>query len=642
MSNGRERVGPEWTGAITTLSLVITLSVVTAALYLAQMIFIPIALAVVGTFILTPAVSRLQRWGVGRKVAVIVTIFFAGATVAAVAVVVGQQLSTLGNTLSDHRPNILAKINQAKTILLGTEKSRLSQLGDDVAEVFLTESKSRSKKAETTTIWGVPVKSGQEPQRVIVEEQATSWYDSVLTMGGPVGAVVGTMALTFVLIVFMLLRREDLRNRMIRLIGDGRVTITTKAVDDAGQRISRYLLTQLALNACFGLVIVVGLLFIGVEYAALWGFIAFLMRYVPYIGTWIGVVPPLLFTLAVSPGWSETFIVFSLFIGLEMICNNIFEPMLYGSSLGISEVAQLVAAAFWAFLWGPIGLILSGPLTVCLLILGKYVRRLEFLEILLGDEPALTPRMAFYQRLVARDQDEAANIALDYKKQNQTASVFDDVVFPALALAKRDHQAGLLSEENWNQAIRTAREVVDDIASFDLKNLDASEVPDKPLEPSVRLPILLMPVHDDADLTATEILVQRIDVTRWSPEILPLGTLASELAAKVRMVNPAVVVLISLLPKGVSHSRYLVNRIRSADAKVNVLIGRWGFSEDLDDSTPAAGIEGVDRWSDSLQVTLQQLQELAPVLRDKLEASTSERGRSNSKVSAPLTTALSS
>ena len=617
MANGRARVGPEWTSAITQLTLIVTIVSITAALYWAKGIFIPIALAVVMTFVLAPAVSRLQRWGVGRTTAVALVVVLTLGMMVSVGAVVTQQLVTLGETLPDHSSNIVSKIRSAKAYLLGSEKSRLGRLLDDVMEAV---NPSEKTPATDITFWGArrPASAMTTPQRVVVEQESTSWWDNARTFLGPAGEILATVALAGVLVVFMLLRREDLRNRMIRLIGNGRITTTTKAVDDAATRISRYLLTQLGLNSAFGVVITMGLVLIGLPYPVLWGFLAFLMRYVPYVGTWIGVIPPALFSLAMSDGWSQPAMVFALFIGLELLCNNIFEPMLYSSSLGLSEVAQLVAAAFWAFLWGPVGLILSGPLTVCLLVLGKYSRRLEFLNILLGDEPALSARMAFYQRLAARDEDEAVEIAMQQLKHDSSEEVFDEVVVPALALAKRDRQGGQLSDENFEQAVATAREVsheVDDEIRRKQKDLEPNELPNVE-----RIPVLLVPGRDEADGLAVEIFARQMDRNRWMPEVVAEGTLASELVEAIRKTSPGAAIIASLPPTGLAHTRYLVSRIRAMDPEIKILVGRWGFSDDLGEEPETTGIEGVDWWSNSMKEALRQLHEWSPVLRENAEA----------------------
>jgi len=280
---------------------------------------------------------------------------------------------------------------------------------------------------------------------------------------------------------------------MIRLVGHGRGTTTTKAVDETSQRISKYLLVQFALNVSFGLVITLGLSLIGlrydIHYVLVWGFLAFLMRYVPYIGTWIGLVPPTLFALATNDTWVAPILVVSLYLGLELTCNNWLEPVLYGKSLGLSEVAQIVATAFWALLWGPVGMILAWPLTTCLLVMGKYVPHLRFLNVLLGDEPVLAPRVAFYQRLAARDPDEAAEILVKELETHTPEQVYDDVVLPALVVARRDAKGGPLGEDDLKAIMTAAWEVIEETGE------DAAEADRQGSDTRVRA--LFVPAIDD-------------------------------------------------------------------------------------------------------------------------------------------------
>ena len=265
-----------------------------------------------------------------------------------------------------------------------------------------------------------------------------SWVTRAPAILSPASEILGQAAFALVLSVFILWKRDDLRNRLIRLIGDTRLTTATKAVDDVSRRISRYLLMQLVINAVFGVLITVTMFLVGVPYALLWGVLASLMRYIPYLGTWLGLIPAVVVSLAFTDDWWQPVAVIAVYATLELACNNYFEPRLYGSSMGISEVAQLVAAAFWAFMWGPVGLILSGPLTVCLLVLGKNVPGLQFFEVLLGDEPVLGLDVRFYQRLTARDQDEAWQLVRDEAKAKTRTEIFDEVVVPTLTYAKRD------------------------------------------------------------------------------------------------------------------------------------------------------------------------------------------------------------
>jgi predicted PurR-regulated permease PerM len=579
----------DWQRSLVTLAATVVTAVIVAALYWARAIFIPVALAIFLAFVLGPLVVWVQRRGVGRTTAVVTVVSVVLLVSVGIGAVVTQQVVSLAETLPDRKDAIKEKVARTRAWVVGDGNSRFGQLVDDVSAVIFPR---------------------QPHQQAVVVEPAgpnlTTQLDNYLS---PAAEVLGQAALTFILTVFMLIRREDLRNRMIRLLGDGKVTTTTKAVDDASRRISRYLLMQLTINTGFGLVVTLGLFILGVGYAPLWGFIAALMRYVPYIGTWIGLIPPVLFSFATAPewggGWGQPLAVLALFIGLEVLCNNVFEPWLYGQSMGLSEVAQLVAAAFWAFLWGPIGLILSGPLTACLLVLGKYVRRFDFLEVLLGDEPALSPGVAFYQRLAARDQDEAAEVALEAAKKDGPDAALETVVVPALCLARRDLDEGDLDPADFRFAIRAAREI-------------AHEVGELREEPEVahtdgRVRVLVVPARDEAEHVAADILAGSLDAAKWEVRVAGDEMLASELIAAVDEFKPAVVVLAALRPGGLSHCRYLVGRVRAKFPDVPVLVGRWGCGGPTTPD-PVEGIKGAEAVDRSLSETRKRLAELNPVL----------------------------
>jgi predicted PurR-regulated permease PerM len=579
----------DWQRSLVTLAATVVTVVTIALLYWAKSIFIPLALAIFLAFVLYPPVMWLQHRGLGRTLAVIVMVGAVMLAALAIGVAVTHQVVELANTLPDRREDIKAKVAAAKNWLVGNGNSRFGQLVDDVAQVI--DPKPQNQHA------------------VVVEPPSPGLASRLDEFLSPAAEALGQAAFTFILTVFILIRREDLRNRMIRLLGDGKVTTTTRAVDDATRRISRYLLMQLIINTGFGLVIALGLFVLGVDYSLFWGFIAALMRYVPYIGTWIGLIPPVLFSFATAPawggGWGQPLAVLALFIGLEVICNNILEPWLYGSSMGLSEVAQLVAAGLWAFLWGPIGLILSGPLTACLLVLGKHVRRFEFLEVLLGDTPPLEPRVAFYQRLAARDQDEAAEIALEVAGKEGPDPALETVLVPALGLARRDLDDGDLDPADFRFVIRAAREVAHEIGEL---REPAAVQPD-----AERIRVLVVPARDEAEHVAADILAGALDPARWETRVAGEETLASELVAAILEFRPSVVVLATLPPGGLSHCRYLVGRVRAKCPGVPVVVGRWGDAEPqaVDQAGPVKGAEGVDY---SLAGTRKRLAELHPVL----------------------------
>ena len=361
----------------------------------------------------------------------------------------------------------------------------------------------RSPEGEAADTAGGPVGVVPEkPPAVVVQPDSPAWLSRLPALLRPLVETLGGLALALVLVVFMLLKREDLRNRLIRLVGHGRMTVTTKAVDDAGQRISRFLLMQLIINASFGLVLSIGLLLIQVPHALLWGLLAAILRYVPYLGSWITAAVLIALSLAIFPGWVQPLLVLGLIVVLELVTANVVEPRLFGHSMGVSEVALLVAAAFWAFLWGPVGLVLSSPLTVCLVVLGKYVPQLEFLDVLLGDEPSLDADVTYYQRLLARDQDEATQLVLAQAKTFPPEQVYDELLVPALNYVKQDRERDDLTEADEQFVLRATREIVEDLGERQTAAAGGAARRQRRARRPRRSPkvrILGCPGHDEAD-----------------------------------------------------------------------------------------------------------------------------------------------
>jgi predicted PurR-regulated permease PerM len=382
--------GPEWQRAVVVLSGTVMSAVVVGALYWAQSIFIPVALAVFLTFLLNPFVSRLRQFGVARTPAVIVTVCAAGLALGIGGWVVTVQISSLLRELPEHTETVKDKVKSLKKLAGGS-----SRLGTMIAEISQEiEGKPPKPEGGADSIGSDPAGTvsralaAPQPSAVVVEPRSPVWLARISSFLRPVMEYLGELALAFILVIFMLQKHDELRNRIIRLLGHGRIAAATEFVDEAGHRISRFLLRQAIVNGAFGLILSLGLMAIGVKYALLWGFLGAMFRYLPYIGPYLAAVLPVTLTLALKDGWSSTLLVIGLFVILELIVANGIEPWLYGQSMGVSAIALLVSAAMWAFLWGPIGLVLSSPLTVCLVVLGRYVPQLEFLTILLGDEPA--------------------------------------------------------------------------------------------------------------------------------------------------------------------------------------------------------------------------------------------------------------
>jgi predicted PurR-regulated permease PerM len=391
-----------------------TAALVLALLYWAQAVLIPVALSLLLTFLLAPVVEWLERMHLGRIPAVILAVFFAFAVLAIMGWMITSQLTKLAGDFPKYEANIKKKIADVRQMGKGGAIERVQESVEEIKEEI--------NKVE-------PGKKGtSSPREVVVkgQESATSW---------PVPAVAGSLVerlasagLAIVLVIFMLFERADLRNRLIRLIGYGRLTVTTRALEEAGNRISRYLLAQSAINAFYGLAVGVALSLIGLPYAILWGVLGALLRFIPYVGPWLAALMPSVLALAAFEGWLWPLIVVALFAALELFTNAVLETLLYSDSAGVSQVALLIAIAFWTWLWGPIGLLMATPLTVCLVVLGKYVPQLEFISVLMSDEPIAESDIIFYQRLLAGDQDEAAQIVQDYLKSHAPEKVYDDVL----------------------------------------------------------------------------------------------------------------------------------------------------------------------------------------------------------------------
>ena len=428
---------------------------------------------------------------------------------------------------------------------------------------------------------------------VQAEESSTFWP---LPLGiAPMIERLASAGLAIVLVIFMLIQREDMRNRLIRLIGYGRLTTTTKAMEEAAERISRYLLMQSIINGSFGLAIGIGIFFIGLPYALLWGFFAAVLRFIPYVGPWAAAAMPVILSLTVFTGWTEPLLVVGLFLVLELVANMILEPWLYGESAGVSEVALLVSISFWTWLWGPIGLLLATPLTVCVVVLAKYVPQLDFLVILMSTETVMETKVSYYQRLLAMDQDEAADIVSDALKNQSLEEIYDELLIPALTSAKRDRRQGILTEENEQFVYRATQEIVEDLNHHQL----STGAPEKDNVESATTPkvwILGCPARDAADRVSLILFQQLLDPNKYQVDLTSQDHLASEVVILAAEKKPQLICISTLPPGGLAHTRYLCKRLRERFPGVKLVVGRWGeMANTVDDSTSllAAGADEV-------------------------------------------------
>ena len=417
--------------SLTTLAVAV---VIVAGLYLGRDVLLPVTLAILLSLVLSPLIRLLRRARLGRVPSVVLAVLTALGIITALGAVIGSQLADLAEDMPRYQYTIASKMETVREETVGRLDTLLERVG-------------RGNRREAPAPSAAPASPQQEPPPVPVElrEPPMSPMQMVTTVLGPVVAPLAQMGIILIVTVFVLLQREDLRDRLIRLFGSTDLHRTTLAMDDAAYRLSRFFLTQLALNAGFGTVIGLGLLIIGLPSPLLWGIIAGLLRFVPYVGAILGALLPIALAAAVDPGWSMVLWTAGLFLVVEPLVGHILEPLAYGHSTGMSPVSVVLAAIFWSWIWGPIGLILATPLTLCLVVLGRHVDRLEFLDVLLGDRPALTPVENFYQRILAGDPDEAQDQAELLLRQRSLCAYYDAVAVPGLHLATADVRRGLIT-----------------------------------------------------------------------------------------------------------------------------------------------------------------------------------------------------
>jgi predicted PurR-regulated permease PerM len=545
---------------------------VVGILSVAKAFIVPLALAVLLTFVLTPIVSGFQGVGLKRVPAVLVTVVLALGAFGAVGWGVGMQVNALVQQLPEHKEKIKKKIAD----LRGSGEGAFGKFFEMIREIADT--------AETAA--GPAGAQTSNAQVVIARPAEPSSFEKLAYAAAPVLEPLATAGLVVILIIFMLSSREDLRNRLIGLLGHGHLTGTTRVIADAAQRLSRFLLTQLLINVGFGALFGVGLLVIGVPYAFLWGFLTGLLRFVPYIGTWISVAFPLTLSFALSPDWAQPIVVLLFFALMDLVVGNAVEPLLFGHSTGVTPIALLVAAAFWTWVWGTIGLVLSTPLTVCLVVLGQHVPRFQFFALLLGDQAPLEQHVSYYQRLLSRDVEEAKQIASEYAKTHGLENAFDDVLMPALVLAQLDRKHQGLGPEDeefvFQQTMETLTRLESETSPAPAPD---GQVPVSDQEPPAFVPaplILACPAHQKAEELPIRMFEALLKHDSVKVEGLSTKTLPAEVEERVEQLKPAVVFIAVLPPGGLVQVYYLCKRLRKRFADLPLVVGYWKPHRDFD------------------------------------------------------------
>jgi predicted PurR-regulated permease PerM len=553
---------------------VVAAVVVVATLYFARVVFIPFALALLFSLLLTPAVAFLEKIKIPRVLAILLVVVTLTGSMGLIGWKTSQQLVNLTDQLPAYKKTLEDKIHA----LRGGQSKSINAASDTVKDLAKAMATAVPGSAPANDAKKPPPLPGSTPSRPLAVEivPPTDPLEYVTNMLGPLA----TVGLVTVFTIFMLLGREDLRNRFIRLVGRGRLNVMTQALDEATHRINRYLFLQLVVNSGYGLVIGIALYFIGIPNAALWGVSAAILRFLPYIGPPMAALMPFILSLAVFPGWHQAFATLGLFIVLELTVSNFLEPLLYGAHIGLSAMAILVAAVFWTLIWGFPGLVLSTPLTVCLVVMGRYVPSLSFLNVILGDEPVMSPQAQYYQRLLATDQNEARHVLEQCLKEKSLEELYSSVVIPALSLAEQDRHRNELDEETQNFIYQSTREIVEELGDTSPEQL-VDESPESSSDPSRngseesgRIDVLCIPARDDADDVVAMLLSQLLERQGQRAQSIRIAT-ASEMLSEVSESNPELVCISALPPFALDHARALYAKLRAQSPELQIIIGLW-------------------------------------------------------------------
>ncbi len=585
---------------LTQLWLLTIVVLAVAVLYLAKILLLPLGISILFAFLLAPVVAFLERLRLPRPLAALAVIVAFAALLLVATWTIFTQLVAIADDLPIYRDNVTAKLDalhRPGNSALGRAEREFEKISDELGIVNDT----------ATAALQTPNKAAQKPIGTSPEHPL-----QVREVGRPtgrldqLGGIIEPLTTAFLAVVFtffVLLQREDLRNRLIRLSGDHNLSLMTQAMRDASRRISRYFVLQVTVNACFGILIAAVLYFIGLPHPILFGALAAICRFVPYIGVPVAAVTPILLSIAVFHGWEHTILIAASFTFLEVVTGNYLEPHIYGRHTGLSSLAILIAAAFWTLIWGPVGLVLSVPLTVCLVVMGSHVPSLEFLAVLLGDQPAIPTYTSFYQRLLAHDEREAASILDSALKDQPLVSVYDSVLIPALTLVEKARQQGELDNATLQFIRDSTSNMVDELGFRALEEQNqsstkrtepqrdaslpesanaansgpASQAPDTSAPRDVKVAIL--PVRDGADALVSTMLAQVLSLAGFNATAHPIVSI-DESVHVVTEQKPAMVFLSGMPPVAMARANRLYRSLRTANPDLRIGLGIWNYTED--------------------------------------------------------------
>ncbi|MGY3508229.1 AI-2E family transporter [Bradyrhizobium lupini] len=603
----KARTPEELISLLSAVAMAILAAIIVMVLYYGREIIIPIALAVLLSFVLAPLVRLVQRLRIPRSLAVVSVVVIAFAFIFAMGSLLATQLTQLAGDLPRYQSTISEKIQSFRETTAG--RGTLERASSMLKDLSKELDKPKEAANSLSTI-AAPKAAAPRPVPVEVLQPDPGALESLQTLISPLLHPLATTGIIVIFVIFILLQREDLRNRLIRLAGSDDLQRTTAALDDAASRLSRLFLIQLLVNGSFGIIIGTGLWLIGVPSAILWGILAAVLRFVPYIGAVIAAAFPLALAVAVDPTWTMLLWTIALFVVVEPVVGHVLEPMVYGHSTGLSPVAVVASATFWTALWGPIGLVLATPLTVCLVVLGRHVERLEFLDVMFGDRPALSPPEIFYQRMLAGDPTEASAKAEEFLKERSLSSYYDEVALRGLQLAQVDAERGALAPDRLTKIRDAVQEFANNISEQDERlppkvgpttDVEATSAiegvaEDAPYE-SLRVlrkedlpagwqgehPVLCVAGRNPIDEAAAIMLAQLTGAHGLSARVEAAEALSTANIFRLETDGVAIVCLVYMDASSPAHMRYSVRRLRRKLPKATIILGCW-----MKDIEPAA------------------------------------------------------
>ena len=574
-------------------------ALIVAALYFGRDVFVPLALSILLSFVLAPLVRALQNFRVPRAIAVIGVVLLAFSIIFAIGGVIATQMTQLAGELPRYESNMRAKIQSVRgTAATNNTLERAADVLQDLGKELNKPKEAPSAAAVAPKANPVPAQDAR-PIPVEVRQPPPTALESIAALISPLLHPLMTSGIVIIFVIFTLLQREDLRNRLIKLAGSHDLQKTTVALNDAAQRLSRLFLSQLALNSAFGLVIGTGLWFIGIPSAVLWGILAGILRFVPYIGVFIAIVFPLALAVAVDPGWSLLLWTAALFLIVEPLVGQVIEPLLYGRSTGLSPLAVVLSATFWTALWGPIGLVLATPLTICLVVLGRHVENLQFLDVMFGDRPPLSPPQLFYQRMLAEDPAEALDNAEQFLKEMPLVTYYDEVALKGLKLAQadlnrdaldalhvqriRDSVMELVKELDDHEDQQAKKESAQDVEAASAGPVKGSPVGDLPILAKDELaghwrgenPILCVPGRPGLYEAVASMLAQILSKHGISTRVEGVDAIANANTFRSGKNGIEMVCVSFLNTSSLAQMRFTMRRLRRRLPDVTIVLGSW-------------------------------------------------------------------